>query len=328
MPGGVENDKNSILLWGTASKRRKRPLFVIQYPPTEDILAEHLSHQTEVDNGLQESARARSTKANRSACTLTSRALLTQPSRKETRWDWYDGIGSRKQSMITQPFHVMVVVQQPIFRTGVIAILKQIAGCEVIGLPTTTREALELAHEREPEVALLDTVFDSLDTLEIARQMRTCSPKTAVMMLAGLEGEERLFQAIKVGAAAYYTCNITPDQLIEAIQKVSQGEYLLNEEVLSQPHLVNRVLQSFRERSTGAKEGVRSFASCPLSVREIEVLEHIAKGNTNKGIADLLDISDQTVKNHITSILRKLEVNDRTAAVVYGIKQRWITWEE
>lgn len=230
--------------------------------------------------------------------------------------------------MIEHPFRVMVVVQQPIFRRGILAILKQIAGCEVIeGQPNTTSEALELAHERKPEVALLDTLCDSLDALEIARQIRTSSPKTAVMMLSALEGEEWLFQAVKGGVAAYATRNITPDELIETIQKVSQGEYVLNDEVLSQPHLVNRVLQSFRELSTGAEEGVRPLAPCPLSIREVEILEHVAKGNTNQGIAHLLAISDQTVKNHITSILRKLEVNDRTAAVVYGIKQRWIKWE-
>jgi DNA-binding NarL/FixJ family response regulator len=228
--------------------------------------------------------------------------------------------------MIQHPFHVMVVVQQPIFRQGILALLKQIAGCKVIeGQPNTTSEALKLAREQEPEVAILDTSCDSLDALELARQIRTSSPKTAVMMLSALEGEEWLFQAAKAGVAAYCTRNITPDELIEALQRVSQGEYVLNDEVLSQPHLVNRVLQSFREPSTGVEEEVRPLAPCPLSVREVEILAHIAKGNTNKGIAILLAISDQTVKNHITSILRKLEVNDRTAAVVYGIKQRWIT---
>lgn len=229
--------------------------------------------------------------------------------------------------MIEHPFHVMVVVQQPIFRKGILAILKQIAGCNVLEeQPNTTSEVLALAHKQKPEVALLDTLYDSLDALELARHIRTSSPQTAVMILSALEGEEWLFQAIKGGAAAYSTRNIAPDRLIEAIQKISQGEYVLNDEVLSQPRLVNRALQSFRALSTDAEEE-DPLATCPLSAREIEILKHIARGNTNKGISLLLAISDQTVKNHITSILRKLEVNDRTAAVVYGIKQRWITWE-
>ena len=229
--------------------------------------------------------------------------------------------------MSEQPLRVMVVVQQPIFREGIIAILKGMAGCEVIGHPSTSGEALELARSHDADVALLDTFFDSIDTIEIARQMRTSSPKTAVIMLSELEGEEWLFQAVKVGAAAYYTRNITPEELVEAIKKVSQCEYLINDDVLAQPNLANRVLQSFREMSTGAEEEVRPLIPCPLSTREVEILEHIAKGNSNKEIAKLLDISDQTVKNHITSILRKLEVNDRTAAVVYAIKQRWIKME-
>jgi DNA-binding NarL/FixJ family response regulator len=233
----------------------------------------------------------------------------------------------RKQSMSEQPLRVMVVVQQPIFRQGVLSILKEMEECEIIGQPASAGEALELARAREPEVALLDTFFDTIDILEIARQMRTFSPKTAVIILSELEGEEWLFQAVKVGAAAYYTRNIPADELIEAIRKVSRGEYLINDDVLSQPNLASRVLQSFREMSTGSEEELRPLEPCPLSTREVEILEHIARGNSNKEIAKLLDISDQTVKNHITSILRKLEVNDRTAAVVYAIKQRWIKME-
>ena len=229
--------------------------------------------------------------------------------------------------MMEQPLRVMVVVQQPIFRQGVISILEHMGDCEIIGQPGSASEALDLARFHEPEVALLDTFFDTIDILEIARQMRTFSPKTAVIILSELEGEEWLFQAVKVGAAAYYTRNITPDELVEAVRKVSQGEYLINDDVLSQPNLASRVLQSFRELSTGAEEETRPLEPCPLSSREVEILEHIARGNSNKEIAKLLDISDQTVKNHITSILRKLEVNDRTAAVVYAIKQRWIKME-
>jgi DNA-binding NarL/FixJ family response regulator len=229
--------------------------------------------------------------------------------------------------MSEQPLRVLVVVQQPIYRQGVISILKDLGGCEVLGVPESANDALELARKNEPDVALLDTFFDSLDILEIARQMRVYSPKTAVIMLSELDGEEWLFQAVKVGAAAYYTRNITAVDLVDAIKKVSNGEYLINDDVLSQPNLASRVLQSFREMSTGLEEDQPPTEPCPLSTREVEILEHIAKGNSNKEIAKLLDISDQTVKNHITSILRKLEVNDRTAAVVYAIKQRWIKME-
>jgi DNA-binding NarL/FixJ family response regulator len=218
---------------------------------------------------------------------------------------------------------IMMMVQQPLFREGVLAVLRAMP-CEILIPPTTMDEALELARSREPEVALLDTLSETFDMLEMTRHIRMLSPKTAVIILSALEGEEWLFQAVKAGAAAYSTHNIPADALTEAVRRVSQGEYLINDEVLAQPALASRVLQSFREmgNSTAVDDGPRE--PCPLSNRERDILEHIARGNSNKEIAKLLEISDQTVKNHITSILRKLDVNDRTAAVVCAIKQRWI----
>jgi DNA-binding NarL/FixJ family response regulator len=229
--------------------------------------------------------------------------------------------------MSTQQVRAIIMVQQPIFRQGIIALLSTMATCEIIGQPTSEREALELVRIGEPEVAVLDTFFSSIDMFALTQQMRICSPRTAVILLSELEGEEWLFQAIKVGAAAYATRNITADRLIETVRGVSQGEYLINDDVLSQPRLARRVFQSFSEMATRADEGRPSLEPSPLSSRETEILTHIAEGNSNKQIAKRLDISDQTVKNHITSILKKLSVNDRTAAVVYAMKQRWITVE-
>ncbi|HET7640348.1 MAG TPA: response regulator transcription factor, partial [Ktedonobacteraceae bacterium] len=136
--------------------------------------------------------------------------------------------------------------------------------------------------------------------------------------------EERLFQAIKVGASAYYTRNITPEELKEAVRRVSHGEYLINDDVLSKPQLASRVLKSFRELSVEEEEPPGKDTYSPLSSREVEILDYIARGNSNKEIAKSLKISDQTVKNHITSILKKLSVNDRTAAVVHALRHGWI----
>jgi DNA-binding NarL/FixJ family response regulator len=152
----------------------------------------------------------------------------------------------------------------------------------------------------------------------------------AIIMLTPSEDEERLFQSIKVGAAAYYTRNITPGELIEAVRKVSQGEYLINDDVLSKPQLASRVLKSFRELTVEEEEGdnENKDSYSPLSSREVEILDYIARGNSNKEIAKSLKISDQTVKNHITSILKKLSVSDRTAAVVHALRHGWIKMEE
>ena len=105
---------------------------------------------------------------------------------------------------------------------------------------------------------------------------------------------------------------------------MSHGEYLINDDVLSKPQLASRVLKSFRELSVEEEEAPGKDTYSPLSNREVEILDYIARGNSNKEIAKSLKISDQTVKNHITSILKKLSVNDRTAAVVHALRHGWI----
>jgi DNA-binding NarL/FixJ family response regulator len=219
---------------------------------------------------------------------------------------------------------VMILAHQPIFRRGLVTILHSMTECEIIGQPTQVGEVLELVRSCQPEIALLDTLSETVDILEVAQHLRTFSPHTAIIILSEKEGEEWLFQAMKVGAAAYLTRNVTPDDLLGVVRRVSQGEYLINETVLSQPALARRVLQTFRDLSTTVEDDPRSLEACPLSNREVDILEHMSEGMSNKEIARLLSISDQTVKNHITSILRKLHVNDRTAAVVFALKQHWI----
>jgi len=154
--------------------------------------------------------------------------------------------------------------------------------------------------------------------------MRHLIPHMAIVVLTPSEDEERLFQSIKVGAAAYYTRNIMPEELQETVRKVSRGEYLINDDVLSKPQLASRVLKSFRELAVEEEETATKDLYSPLSSREVEILDYIARGNSNKEIAKSLKISDQTVKNHITSILRKLAVNDRTQAVIYALRHGWI----
>lgn len=219
---------------------------------------------------------------------------------------------------------IIVVDEQPLFRVGVCATLERMGGCTIIGTSTNTGEILELARTGTPDVALIDAGLSAADPLEIARQIRHLAPRVAVMILTPMEDEERLFQSIKVGAAAYYLRTITPEELMDAVRRVSRGEYLINDDVLAKPQLASRVLKSFRELVVEDDEPETRNLYSPLSSREVEILDYIARGNSNKEIAKSLKISDQTVKNHITSILKKLSVNDRTAAVVHALRHGWI----
>ena len=223
-----------------------------------------------------------------------------------------------------ETIRVIIVDEQPLFREGIRATLERMGDCVILGESTDTAEVLEIARTSNPDVALIDAGLAASDPLEIARQMRHMAPRVAIIILTPSEDEERLFQSIKVGAAAYYTRNITSDELTQAVRKVSHGEYLINDDVLSKPQLASRVLKSFRELTVEEEDGPTKDLYSPLSSREVEILDYIARGNSNKEIAKSLKISDQTVKNHITSILKKLSVNDRTAAVVHALRHGWI----
>ena len=223
-----------------------------------------------------------------------------------------------------ETIRVIIIDEQPLFRCGIRAVLEGMGDCEIIGESTDPIDTLELARTGNPDVVIIDAGLTSSDPLEIVRQMRHLAPHMAIIILTPSEDEERLFQSIKVGAAAYYMRNISPEELGEAVRKVSRGEYLINDDVLSKPQLASRVLKSFRELAVEEEETATRDLYSPLSNREIEILDYIARGNSNKEIAKSLKISDQTVKNHITSILKKLSVNDRTAAVVHALRHGWI----
>jgi DNA-binding NarL/FixJ family response regulator len=200
---------------------------------------------------------------------------------------------------------VIIVDEQPLFREGIRYTLENMGNCQIIGTSTDVIEVLEMARLGNPDVAVIDAGLTLSDPLEIIRQMRHLAPQVAVMILTPSEDEERLFQSIKVGAAAYYSRSITPEELADAVKRVSQGEYLINDDVLSKPQLASRVLKSFRELAVEEEDPTTKDLYSPLSSREVEILDYIARGNSNKEIAKSLKISDQTVKNHITSILKK-----------------------
>lgn len=228
-----------------------------------------------------------------------------------------------------ETIRVIIIDEQPLFREGIRATLLRMGDCDIVGESTAVLDVLEIVRTCNPDVALIDAGLTFSDPLEIARQMRYLAPRIAIIILTPSKDEERLFQAIKVGAAAYFTRNITPEELVDAIRKVSHGEYLIDEDVLAKPELATRVLDTFRKMGSTVEEEEEEEENgkniySPLSSREVEILDYIARGNSNKEIAKSLKISDQTVKNHITSILKKLSVNDRTAAVVHALRHGWI----
>jgi DNA-binding NarL/FixJ family response regulator len=221
---------------------------------------------------------------------------------------------------------ILIVDDHALFRVGIANILGREPDFEVVGEADDSRSAIDRAIETSPNVILMDLSLPSPGGIETTQRIKRELPSTAIIVLAVSEDEDALFDAIKAGAAAFILKDVGPDDLVTIIRRVVSGEYLINDKVFAKPSVASRVLKEFRELAVYGQEAAPIFA--PLSPREVEILDNIAQGMTNKQVAYALSISEQTVKNHMSSILRKLSVNDRTQAVVYAMRQGWIRMPE
>jgi DNA-binding NarL/FixJ family response regulator len=217
---------------------------------------------------------------------------------------------------------ILLVDDHALFRVGMRQILEREADIDIVGEAEDARDAFSLAVELNPDIVLLDLSLPAPGGIETTQRIKREVPSAGIIALAVAEDEDQLFDAIKAGAAAFVLKDVNPDDLVTIIRRVRAGEYLINDKVFARPAVASRVLKEFRELAVYGQEAAPIFA--PLSPREVEILDNIAKGMTNKQVAYALTISEQTVKNHMSSILRKLSVNDRTQAVVYAMKQGWI----
>jgi len=230
-----------------------------------------------------------------------------------------------KGSAAADAVSLVIIDDQPLFRAGVRAALSTTdPHIEIVGEAADGHEALTLIAALAPAVLLLNAEVEGLNGLQAIRDILRASANIAVVLMTTVLDEEKLFYAIKSGAAAYVAKSIGIDELCGILHRVAHGAYLINDTVLAKPALAASVLRSFRSLAEDQdSQGLALYT--PLTARETQVLDFIAKGNTNKAVAGALHISDQTVKNHVTSIMRKLAVNDRTQAVVYALRQGWIS---
>jgi DNA-binding NarL/FixJ family response regulator len=234
--------------------------------------------------------------------------------------------GGQGQRTTYERVNVLIVDDQPLFRVGMRQILEREPDIEVVAEADDPRTALDAAFATNPDVILMDLSLPAPGGIETTQRIKRELPATAIVVLSTDEDEDALFEAIKAGAAAFVLKDISPEDLVMVIRRVAGGEFLINDKVFSKPAVASRVLKEFRELAVYGQEAAPIFA--PLSPREVEILDNIAQGMTNKQVAYALSISEQTVKNHMSSILRKLSVNDRTQAVVYAMRQGWIRMPE
>jgi DNA-binding NarL/FixJ family response regulator len=221
---------------------------------------------------------------------------------------------------------ILLVDDHALIRVGMRSIIEHEPDMDIVGEADDPRSALEAALDTTPDIILMDLSLPAPGGIEATQRIKRELPACGIIMLAVEEDENVLFDAIKAGAAAFILKDVGPDDLVTIIRRVNDGEFLINDKVFAKPAVASRVLKEFRELAIYGQEAAPIFA--PLSPREVEILDNIAQGMTNKQVAYALSISEQTVKNHMSSILRKLSVNDRTQAVVYAMRQGWIRMPE
>ena len=236
------------------------------------------------------------------------------------------GSGNDRRNQSFERVRILIVDDHALYRVGIRQILEREPDLEIVAEADDARSALDASFATNPDVILMDLSLPSPGGIETTQRVKRELPSAAIVVLSTEEDEDALFEAIKAGAAAFILKDIAPEDLVMIIRRVVAGEYLINDKVFSKPAVASRVLKEFRELAVYGQEAAPIFA--PLSPREVEILDNIAQGMTNKQVAYALSISEQTVKNHMSSILRKLSVNDRTQAVVYAMRQGWIRMPE
>ena len=221
---------------------------------------------------------------------------------------------------------LLIVDDHPLFRQGVADALALEEGFRVVGQAADGKHALELIRDLEPDIAVLDVNLPEMNGQQITHLVNQEKLPTRILLLTGYDDLEQAIHAAHAGAAAYCAKDIQPQGLVSVIREVANGKYVIDGNVFNRREL-DEWLESQLE---GARRSYSEPGSPfhPLSDREMEVLSCVVHGMSNKEIAGLLGISHQTVKNHVTSILRKFGVEDRTQAVVYALKRGWVKLQD
>lgn len=209
---------------------------------------------------------------------------------------------------------VLIVDDHLVVRQGIRFLLEQMNDIDIIGEASDGQQAVDMVQQHLPDVVLLDLIMTPMDGIEATREIRRLSPNTQVIILTSHHKDDQIFDAIKAGALSYLLKDVSSDELVAAIRAAADGETVLS------PRVAQRVLQEVQKSENSLLD--------QLTSRELDVLTRIAHGRSNREIAIDLSIKDQTVKTHVSNILSKLHLADRTQAAIYALKQKLIPLDE
>ncbi|MBN2304966.1 MAG: response regulator transcription factor [Anaerolineae bacterium] len=218
---------------------------------------------------------------------------------------------------------LVIVDDHPVFRQGLRNIFTLEDDIEVLAEGESGEQALQLVRTFKPRVLLLDINLPGINGLQVTSRLKSDHCSTAIVLLTAYDDTEQVLHAMRSGGAAYCPKDIEPEKLVEVVRRVAHGYYVVGKEVFDKDGIKNW-LDAGVEAVTGPYMVDPGEHFVPLSPREMEILQFVTQGKSNKEIAVSLGISHQTVKNHMTSILKKLDVRDRTQAAVYALKRGWV----
>ena len=219
----------------------------------------------------------------------------------------------------------MIVDDHPLFRQGLVDVLETDDSVAVVAAATNGDMAIYLAEEHRPEIVLMDVNLPDMNGLQVTRRILSLAPETKIIILTGYDDAEQVYHAMQLGAVAYCAKDVPPEGLLNTIHAVYDGSYVIHNQVLTDEEIdawFQRRATRYNAYPTEEQPSTTPFT--PLSPREMEILDLVTRGASNKEIAHRLTISQQTVKNHMTAVLRKLRVDDRTQAAVYALRHGWV----
>jgi DNA-binding NarL/FixJ family response regulator len=217
---------------------------------------------------------------------------------------------------------ILVVSQQAFFRQGVWHSLSSNNDMEVATIAEIDYQTMGEIEETPPHISIVDVDSSTDNCLHMARRLKQRFPAMGLILLSSNHNDNQFFQALKAQASAYLGKEVSPEELESTVRQVANGESPIQQSFTTRQKVAMQVLHKFQELSWRIEN---ESSNSPLTGRETEILNYIAQGYLNKQIAQELGISEQTIKNHVTSILRKLNANARTEAVVLAIKQGLIS---
>ena len=204
---------------------------------------------------------------------------------------------------------VLIADDHTVVRDGITALLSSEDNIQVVGSAADGAEAVRLAHELDPDVILLDLVMPRMDGIQAIGEIKTDNPQAKILVLTSYAESHQIYSAIKSGAMGYLLKDSSSDDLIKAIRDTNNNIPVL------QPEIAHKLMKDIQNSGELGTEKSR------LTNREVEILSHVALGKTNQEIADELVLSERTVRTHITNILAKLQLTNRTQAALYALRE-------